>query len=234
MSIIPTVSRPLECNHCGNRTPHSKIFDYTQEMLFDEVDEMGKLYEPYTWLGYACATCGGLNVYGSFFASEGGSQIERARLHPRGADILPPAHMVEPSQPVPPRVLAEYQEVWPMRHRVPMAFIGQVRRLLESVCKDQGATGKDLFAKLQDLATKGKLPGYFKDITSLLRRVGNMGAHAADADLSIWDAELIDDFFRSVIEYVYIAPAKIRRMETRLKVHERPGAGEASQETPPK
>jgi hypothetical protein len=45
-----------------------------------------------------------------------------------------------------------------------------------------------------------------------------MGAHATDEDLSQWDAELIDDFFRSVVEYVYVAPAKIRRMQRRLAV----------------
>jgi hypothetical protein len=52
----------------------------------------------------------------------------------------------------------------------------------------------------------------------LLRRVGNIGAHAMEEDVSIWDAELVDDFFRSVVEYVYIAPAKIRRMQERLHV----------------
>jgi len=49
-----------------------------------------------------------------------------------------------------------------------------------------------------------------------------MGAHAADEELSIWDAELIDDFFRATLDYVYVAPAKIRRMENRLKQHEKP------------
>jgi len=189
-------------------------------MLFDETDT-GKMYEPYTWLGYSCSTCGGLSIYGAFFEVDTDpAQLKRTRLHPRGADLLPPAHMMSPSQPVPFRVLAQYEEIWPLRHRVPTAFIGQIRRLLEFVCADQGATGKDLFEKLKDLSTKGILPGYFNQITTLLRRVGNMGAHAADVELSVWDAELIDDFFRSVLEYVYIAPAKIRRMETRLKSHE--------------
>lgn len=191
-------------------------------MLFDEL-EAGKIYQPFTWIGYACSTCGGLNIFGAFFGMDAEpEELERTRLHPRGADLLPPSHMMSPNQPVPPRVLAEYQEIWPLRHRVPTAFIGQVRRLLEFVCTEQGATGRDLFVKLQDLTTKGVLPGYFAQITGLLRRVGNMGAHAGEAELSLWDAELIDDFFRSVIEYVYIAPAKIRRMEVRLKVHEQP------------
>jgi hypothetical protein len=94
--------------------------------------------------------------------------------------------------------------------------VGQIRRLLEFICNDQGASGKTLFDKLNHLTSKGIFPGYFANITDLLRRVGNMGAHAMPEDVSVWDAELIDDFFRSVIEYVYVAPAKIKRMRERL------------------
>lgn len=162
----------------------------------------------------------GLNVFGAFFNFD--LEIEslaRAKLHPRGADILPPSHTLSTNQPVPVRVLSLYEEVWPLRHRAPAAFIGQVRRLPEFVCENQGASGKDLFSKLQDLSVKGVFPGYFTQISELLRKVGNMGAHAAEEDLSVWGAELIDDFFRSIIDYVYIAPARIRRMEVRLQKH---------------
>lgn len=209
----------LECSHCGNRTPHAREFEYEHSMFWDELDE--KVYAPYTWLGYACGTCGGLNIYGAFFNLDlQEEELEKAKLHPRGADMLPPPHTLSPNQPIPERVLRHYQEVWPLRHRAPAAFIGQVRRLMEAVCLHQGATGKDLFAKLQDLSAKGVFPGYFTQITDLLRKVGNMGAHAVEEDLSIWDAELIDDFFRSILDYVYIAPARIKRMENRLKKHE--------------
>ncbi len=212
----------LECSHCGNRTPHSRTFEYTYAMFWDELDQNQKVYEPYTWLGYACGTCKGLNVYGAFFNIDLlAEDLERGKLHPRGADMLPPPHTLSPNQPIPLKIINLYQEVWPLRHRAPAAFIGQVRRLLESICVDQNATGKDLFAKLQDLSLKGIFPGYFNQITDLLRKVGNMGAHAGDEELSSWDAELIDDFFRSIIDYVYIAPARIKRMEHRLKAHDK-------------
>jgi hypothetical protein len=125
--------------------------------------------------------------------------------------------MMSPSQPIPERIYTIYQEVWPLRHRSPTAFIGQIRRLLEFVCKDKNASGTDLFDKLEDLVTKGVFPGYFAEITDLLRKIGNLGAHADDRELSVWDAELVDDFFRSVVEYVYVAPAKIKRMQRRIQ-----------------
>lgn len=190
-------------------------------MFFDEIDENEKLYEQYSWLCYSCETCGGLNIYGGFFNFEIPiSSLPQAKLHPKGSDILPPPHTLSPKQPIPKKVLQLYEEVWPLRYRAPAAFVGQVRRLLEFICSDKGATGDNLFKKLQDLSAKGVFPGYFTQISDLLRKVGNMGAHAVEEKLSVWDAELIDDFFRSIIDYVYIAPARIKRMEDRLKVKE--------------
>lgn len=215
----------LDCCYCGNRTPHRLQFRYEHSMFWDEVTMNGgdeKVFQPYTWLCYSCGTCGGLNIFGAFFDFELPMEsLSQARLYPRGAGVLPPTHTMSPNQPVPTKFLQLYEEVWPLRHRAPAAFIGQIRRLLEFVCADQGAAGKDLFEKLKDLSAKGVFPGYFAQITTLLRKVGNMGAHAADEELSIWDAELIDDFFRSILDYVYIAPARIRRMEKRLDAHEK-------------
>lgn len=211
----------LECNHCGNLTPHTLHSTYQHSMYFDETEDE-KLYEPYTWLTYTCGTCGGLTIYGGFFEFYTDyKSLSQHRLYPRGDELLPPAHTLLPFNPVPEKILKIYQEVWPLRKRAPVAFVGQVRRLLEHVCIDQKAKGKDLFEKLKNLSSKGVFPGYFTQITDLLRKVGNMGSHAMEEDLSIWDAELIDDFFRSIIEYVYIAPSRIRRMESRLKSHEK-------------
>jgi hypothetical protein len=208
-------SRILECGHCGNRTPHSKVWEYEHLQLYEKLDDRDCL-EPYTWVGYACGTCGGLNIYGDFFQMHEDPGLMRTRLHPRASLLLPPTHMVSPSYPIPGRILTLYEEIWPLRHRAPAAFVGQARRLLEFVCEDQNASGRTLFDKLTHLVSQGILPGYFKNITDLLRVVGNMGAHASATDLSIWDAELIDDFFRSVVEYLYVAPAKIKRMQERL------------------
>jgi hypothetical protein len=214
------------CSHCGNRAPHSLRFQYQHEALFDEIDDDTKLVEQYTWLCYSCETCGGLNIFGGFYGIDTDPhKLDQCRLHPRGSSILPPSHTMSPSQPVPGNVLKLYEEVWPLRHRAPSAFVGQIRRLLEYVCLDRKATGQNLVHKLKDLTKKGILPGYFEQMSDLLRKVGNMGAHATDVELSIWDAELIDEFFRSIIDYVYVAPARIQRMEDRLKVHDLPAEG---------
>ena len=208
-------SRILECGHCGNRTPHAQAWQYEHAQLLEQVEDRD-WFEPYTWVMYTCGTCGGLNLYGGFYGVFTETDFTRTRLHPRASLLLPPGHMISPSNPIPPGIIKLYEEVWPLRHRAPAAFIGQIRRLLEFVCIDQNASGTTLFDKLSQLVDQGVLPGHFASITNLLRVVGNMGAHAAEEELSLWDAELIDDFFRSLVDYVYIAPARIRRMQERL------------------
>ena len=196
-------------------------FSYEHPMLYDEIEGHGKMLEPFTWLAYSCATCGGLNIFGDFlqtFADP--DDWQRSRLHPRGAELTPPTHTVTPADPVPWKVVDLYREIWPLRHRSPAAFVGQLRRILEFIAKDKGAKGRDLFHKLQDMTAQGVLPGYFGQMSDLLRKVGNLGAHAADEEVNIWDAELMDDFFRSIVEYVYVAPARVWRMEQRMRSRE--------------
>jgi hypothetical protein len=209
-------SEILECSHCGNRTPHTKVLDYVQPMLFDEIDNHRYL-EDYAWSGYACATCGGLNLYGDFVKYPASKSLARAKLYPRGCDLLPPSHVLSPADPIPPRILAVYEEVWPLRHRSPSAFIGQVKRLLQYVCVERNAAGTTFLEKVQQLVIQDVFPGYFPATTAdLLRKIGDMGTRVPDDDLNVWDAELVDEFFRSVVEYVYIAPAKIKRMQQRM------------------
>ena len=62
----------------------------------------------------------------------------------------------------------------------------------------------------------GAFPGHFADVTDLMRTVGNLGSHADEENVDLWDAELLDDFFRALVEYVYITPSRIERFRQRL------------------
>lgn len=212
---IPKEPKILECRHCGNCTPHRLALEHSQTMLFDEIENGERIGALFRWAAYICGTCGGLNLYGKFIEEDTPDVLD-SKLYPKGSDLKPPHHTVSPPTPIPPRILRVYEEIWPLRHRTPAAFVGQTRRLLEFICQDQKAQGSDLFTQLKDLVAKGVFPGHFSDITELLRKVGNLGSHAEADEVSIWDAELIDEFFRSAIEYVYIAPARVRRMKERL------------------
>lgn len=57
-------------------------------------------------------------------------------------------------------------------------------------------------------------------MTDVLRILGNIGAHADDMDINLAHTWAIDQFFRAVLEYVYVAPGKLaafRRQLDRLR-----------------
>lgn len=206
----------VECSHCGNVTRHEELLRHKAEVLFDEIEER-KLFEDFEWVAYQCTTCQGLSLFGDF--SQGGlATSPYPLLYPRGSRLEPEAHKVAGENRIPRRIVSIYDEVHGLQKRSPNAFVVQIRRALEFVCQDKGAEGRDLFSKLRDLVSKGVFPGYFGEMTDLLRKVGNVGAHADTNDVDLWDAELIDDFFRLVIEYVYVAPSKVERLKQRLAV----------------
>ncbi|HTW65800.1 MAG TPA: DUF4145 domain-containing protein [Bryobacteraceae bacterium] len=203
------------CYHCGNIAAHKRIGLFEAKELFENVD--GRPYrERFKYEIYRCSTCDGINIFGDFIEYPHHKTFAARRLYPRGSLILPEDHKLASAHCIPERILQLYEQTWPLRHVSPGAFAGQIRRALELVCRDQQAKGSTLFLQLKDLVARGTFPGYFAEITDLLRQGGNLGAHAGDEDVDFWDAELLDDFFRSVIEYVYVAPAKIARLKTRL------------------
>lgn len=209
----------LECSHCGNVARQEQLFQHSCGMLYDQIpngEETEDLHEVFHWYAYCCTTCSALNLYGGF-SMENHPNSDFPRLYPEGANLLPDLHKLSAGDPIPPRITRIYAEVYPLRKRSPNAFVVQIRRALEFICQDKGATGRDLFSKLQDLVTQGVFPGYLEEMTDLLRRIGNIGAHADQGDADIWDAELIDDFFRAIVDYVYVSPSKIERLKKRLE-----------------
>ena len=52
-----------------------------------------------------------------------------------------------------------------------------VRRLLEEICADAGAEGKDLFKRLEILKTKVTLPQELFEAMTELKALGNDAAH---------------------------------------------------------
>lgn len=223
----------LLCYHCGNRTPHRLLLPYEAELQY-EVYKKDRYLRPFDYCVLACTTCEGLSLVGGFrheLTSMGlePSPVTLPRLYPRGPSIIPPAHTVS-GLDIPLRALALYEDAWPLRHTVPSAFANQIRRALEIVCKDKGGRGRNLASQLEHLASSGVLPPGLAEMADLVRELGNRGSHAGAVDVDIYDAELMDELFRSILHYVYVGPAHVRRLRERLAV----GASSTSQQAVPK
>jgi glutamate-1-semialdehyde aminotransferase len=110
-----------------------------------------------------------------------------------------------------------YEEAAAIQRLAPNAFANQIRRALEALCRDRSAAGNTLAANLRDLAARGEIPAVLAEMTDILRLFGNIGSHADEANVEAGDVDAIDEFFRAVVEYVYVAPHRVSEVRARVE-----------------
>lgn len=97
----------------------------------------------------------------------------------------------------------------------PFAAVVMFRKCLQIIVEDKGATGRDLKQKIQSLTTSGILSETLESISTVIREVGNDGAHPNIFSPSIQDAKDILDFLLLLIDQIYILPEKAERLKDR-------------------
>jgi hypothetical protein len=85
-----------------------------------------------------------------------------------------------------------------------------IRAIIETVCKDKSAEGKDLYYKINDLVVKGMLTQDGAEILHKLRILGNRAAHEVEPHNGEQLA-LAMDAVEHLLEGAYIFPKKIKR-----------------------
>ena len=80
--------------------------------------------------------------------------------------------------------------------------------------------------RLGELADRGEIPTTLAEVTDVLRLLGNVGAHAAEESIKPWQVNAIDEFFRAVVEYVYVAPSKLKEFRESLSIFKTKKAAE--------
>ena len=196
------------CPHCSNRAPQRLV--YTQRYTERTWDAgHGEESEPTPWSTFvaACETCGHILLYDNY-----GDQLEEDEFH-RGV-LAFPEYGLPISVPSPIRAI--YAEASRIRALAPNAFAVQIRRALEALCEDRNADGRNLATQLGDLAKRNEIPSVLVELADTLRLVGNVGAHSGNQTVHQLQAYEIDEFFRVLIEYVYIAPNKLAAFRKRL------------------
>lgn len=193
------------CPHCGNKTPHKPVFSHSY--VGDWYGSDGQLEEdPPTsdYTGYACSTCGDLSIYGSHEYNEGEKPI---LVFPSNVNL---------DASIPDVVASNYRESKRVQKVSPNAFAVLIRRALEALCDDRGVSKGSLHARLRRLAEKGEIPPVLIEVTDVLRTLGNSGAHNTDQKVTVPLTWQMDKFFRTLVEYVYVAPATLKEFRKSL------------------
>lgn len=194
------------CPHCSNTAPQ-KLIDYSVSLHNDD--------GAHNYFFTQCLTCLEALVYRHIDPRNTSPEISHGRFKLDQYELMwPQPGDLHPS--VPESVRRIYSEASAIKSRAPNAFANQIRRSLEALCKDRGTNKRVLAQSLKELSSRGEIPPTLADMTDVLRQLGNIGSHAGDQEIDPDYVDVIDDFFRAIVEYVYIAPHKVNEFKARL------------------
>jgi hypothetical protein len=206
----------LRCGHCGNHAPMDIVAEYylsmkpTYDDPFDEYYSYPRPEEGYYYELLLCLACKEVTLWKYFDADYmDGDDIRFETLYPPSVLRL---------HKLPPQIQQAYKIALKVRVIDANAYAVLIGRILEMICEDRQATGKNLYDKLSDLAKKDEIPEKLVGVAHSLRQLRNLGAHASRGKLTREEIPILDDLCRAILEYVYNAPYLAERAEQRLKL----------------
>lgn len=92
-----------------------------------------------------------------------------------------------------------------------------LRILLEKIANDNNANGRTLERKIEDLARKNIIPLTIKNASTIVRKLGNKGAHGTGDDIMKEDIDMLFEFVEIIISYIYELPHSISNLAARYQ-----------------
>lgn len=185
------------CQHCGNENRMDLVCE-------NRVDERNDDWDYFNHIKvYRCSVCLKATITETDFFSEDynfGDTVPE--------DIIYPPNELSDEKVVPKDIIKAFKSSQRVRHIDKSIFLMSVRRTLELICNDNGATGRSLEIKIQDLADKGILPESLRTASDFTRILGNRGAHSTDTVTEDVSIHLLT-FVKYIIEYIYVLPEKL-------------------------
>jgi hypothetical protein len=196
------------CPHCGNKSLQKLIHSQGTSGTGWLISDHEEVDLTVVYFVASCETCNHILVYRAI------DDIPDDKFFTYASLVFPESGELNVS--VPKIVSNIYKEVFRIKSLAPNAFAVQIRRALETLCEDRGAKKGTLLNMLNELSAKGEIPSTLMETTDLLRLLGNIGAHASEESVKPWQVETLDEFFRAIVEYVYVAPGKIKELREGL------------------
>jgi hypothetical protein len=226
MSYMRTMGQKLtqnmgHCNHCGNNTVHFTLMTYKYpdghdkdeyEFEFEDLkDKWGQSYKE-QWLIQECVTCKGLFLKEQHIYR---GQDEYPYDWEEFKILYPVTKYISDNLPSP--VMKAYEAALKIKPIDPSAFAVMAGKILEVACNHEKAQGRNLAQKLDFLAKSGRIPITLVEMAKQVRLLRNLAAHDAEDEVTKEDVPTILEFLDAILEYLYVAPAKIEAVRTRLK-----------------
>ena len=204
------VRRVAFCPHCCNKAPQRLIHVQPADLKGYSLSDGAPSEVPGTYYVATCETCNQVLVY-----RDCGDNFDVHRFE--FSDLMWPERKTL-HKAVPKHIRQIYEEAALIQEISPDAFAVQIRRSLEAICDDRGVRQHNLQSSLKSLAERGEIPPVLAEFTDVLRLLGNIGAHWMWQKVHPLQTSALDDFFRAVVEYIYVAPSKLKEFKERLPV----------------
>lgn len=200
-----------ECRFCGNKTKLDIVGKYTEygNPEFDYGWEKD-------WLMLKCCVCGKISL-ASIYSGEDtrtfdyNGEVDYEEIY----STYFPVETYQGTN-VPEKVNSAFSSALKAHYVDNVICLIALRRTLEIICKDKGATGNNLEKKILDLTNRCIFPQIINEASDVLRILGNEAAHGDNID---YDERIIKEminFTQIIIEYVYVIPYRISNIKTKI------------------
>jgi|GEM_PF-2334309 len=116
---------------------------------------------------------------------------------------------------LPPEVEKPYlNAITVLNAGVPSSAAVELRRTLEAAAQAHDVTVKPLVRAITELADQGLITKNFVDVLGHIRKIGNMGAHASDQEVSNEEASIALRFTTQVLRNLFEVPTELQQLGT--------------------
>jgi hypothetical protein len=129
--------------------------------------------------------------------------------------ILYPINSID-SKSMPKKIKESYEAALKVRNIDTNACVLLLRRTLEIILTDQGATKWGLAEKIEEIAQRGLLPDSLKEASFFAKRFGDSAAHGKDLVADEQDMNSLIEFIEYIIEYLYIIPSRLKEFKMKI------------------
>lgn len=207
------------CFHCGN-TGLLKYIGQTSGWKNEDIieDSHGNiihcaLIEHEDWYVFECPVCNKPVIVSEY-------NLDVADIPPETKTEYP--IIAVPPEGVPKDIYSAFESAVRTKGIDFSICLLSLRRVLEMICKEKGATGKFLENKVADLVEKNILPPMIGDACWIIRQMGNDAAHADKIDVYTYEVEQIIGYVATIIDYLYSMPYRVSKMKERIEQRKQP------------
>lgn len=212
----------FKCSNCNNET----LMEIHARNKIENGDLFGDSYYYDEQVVLKCPSCKNYNIINAYWDSSYGKVTESKKyediycgdnvyetiLYPVVSELSNGANGIVPND-----ILKTFRKSLELKPVDSESCLVKLRKTLELICKDKNAIGRNLNDKLKKLFELGILPPTLKSASNITRKLGNMGAHESDIEISTTELSSTIKLVEYIIQYIYILPNEIEILEKKIK-----------------